>query len=1217
MVKHLQMKMLLLVAMLMGWGVSAGADGTLVSALTSIEEGTYYITALSSNKYYTVPNTTISGQTFNCLEATLNDNVLTTPTGAGEFVFTPVSGVDNAYYIYNTNLQKYLVATGSKAFGYVDNTSNDYGYWTFSNVSSGGFSGLFSVKHSDKSHYMRAYNNTVRCYDGASNNGIYLFKKVENQNAVATPTIEPDGGAFVSSQEVSISCTTADATIYYTLDGNTPTANSTQYTGKFSITETTTVKAIAVKADMSNSSVATAVFTKVVPLTNIAALTTKTETGTYYVTLTNAVVTFANGNNAYIQDESGAVAMYKSGHTLKAGDVLNGIATITYQVRNGNPQITDLSGVTPTSGNAPEPTTIAASAWNYTFNNVLSQYFTITDVTITQTDGKYYITLGNDNVQLYKAGGSISSLNLQQSYNVTGFPTLYNSVKELQIFSDPENAEPNISIATTTITAPCDGVNGTLVVTYKNIADATYGVQFCDANGDALEGDAPDWVKLSFDNDHNVSYTITINENNDKARTAYFKVYAEVNQKTVYSNLVTINQAKYVAPYATLPFEFNGGKADIEDTGGLSQEGLGSDYANDANTKLKFDNTGDWLLLRIAEDDVPGTLTYDIKSNGFSGGTFKVQVSEDGEVYTDLKSYTEISGTQNEELAINPNVRYIKWIYTTKSTGNVGLGNIKLTKQTAPVWSNNLPSSVVIERSEPYVLNLRELVSGAPAPTISLTTTVNEELYTFEDDEFSFAADASGDYSFAFKAENGAGIATANLTVTVKQPTAYALTVTNLENVELYVFDAADQNNPLILDGQPGEVQVYNGTQVMISVSALEGYHLQSVLVGNDEVIDELDESGAYTFTMPTSSVTISAKAIEPAPSVTYTLASSITPGKKYIIVGFNNDKAYAMGEQKTNNRGAVEVTVANDEITVASYGVYEFEINDLNESNNNGELYSIYDNRANEDEGGYLYAAGSSNNYLKTEAELNANGKWTISFNKDGFASIVAQGENSRNVMQFNSTSNLFSCYGSASQSPVYLYEKVEEEQPLTKTITDAQWATYVAPKTVMIPDGLKAYIVTAASTQNGVTLTPIQSAEEGTPVVLNGTANTYTFVETGEQADDTSANLLCVVTANTPNITEAYVLAKPNAEAEVKFYHYVNANDPLDEGQVYLPVEYVRGNGNGVRELDIDVPSSISTMSIGQSAMNNTVYDLQGRTVVQPTKGLYIVNGKKVIIK
>ena len=176
--KFLLKTMLLLLCMIVGVSSSWADSGTLVSALNGIEDGeTYYIAALNSSKYYTVPNTTITGQTFTCAEGSLSGSTLAVVSGAGEFVFTAVSGVSNAYYIYNTNLKKYLVATASKKFGYVDSESSDYGYWTFSTVSSGGFSGLFSVQHSSKTQYMRAYNNSVRCYDGTSNNGIYLFKK--------------------------------------------------------------------------------------------------------------------------------------------------------------------------------------------------------------------------------------------------------------------------------------------------------------------------------------------------------------------------------------------------------------------------------------------------------------------------------------------------------------------------------------------------------------------------------------------------------------------------------------------------------------------------------------------------------------------------------------------------------------------------------------------------------------------------------------------------------------------------------------------------------------------------------------------------------------------------------------------------------------------------------------------------------------------------------
>ncbi len=80
---------------------------------------------------------------------------------------------------------------------------------------------------------------------------------------VATPTFTPNGASgFTGTQSVTISCTTAGAKIYYTTDGTTPTASSTEYTTALSLTSTTTVKAIAVKAGMNDSAIATATFTK-------------------------------------------------------------------------------------------------------------------------------------------------------------------------------------------------------------------------------------------------------------------------------------------------------------------------------------------------------------------------------------------------------------------------------------------------------------------------------------------------------------------------------------------------------------------------------------------------------------------------------------------------------------------------------------------------------------------------------------------------------------------------------------------------------------------------------------------------------------------------------------------------------------------------------------------------------------------------------------------
>ena len=79
--------------------------------------------------------------------------------------------------------------------------------------------------------------------------------------AVATPTFSPAGGTYTAVQSVSIGDTTSGATIYYTLDGSTPTTASTQYNGAITVGATTTINAIATASGLANSTVATATYT--------------------------------------------------------------------------------------------------------------------------------------------------------------------------------------------------------------------------------------------------------------------------------------------------------------------------------------------------------------------------------------------------------------------------------------------------------------------------------------------------------------------------------------------------------------------------------------------------------------------------------------------------------------------------------------------------------------------------------------------------------------------------------------------------------------------------------------------------------------------------------------------------------------------------------------------------------------------------------------------
>jgi hypothetical protein len=79
---------------------------------------------------------------------------------------------------------------------------------------------------------------------------------------VATLTINPVSGTFTSPQSVVLSTSTAGASIRYTTDGATPSATvGTVYTGPIAVTATTTIKAIAYKAGMSDTALVTGVYT--------------------------------------------------------------------------------------------------------------------------------------------------------------------------------------------------------------------------------------------------------------------------------------------------------------------------------------------------------------------------------------------------------------------------------------------------------------------------------------------------------------------------------------------------------------------------------------------------------------------------------------------------------------------------------------------------------------------------------------------------------------------------------------------------------------------------------------------------------------------------------------------------------------------------------------------------------------------------------------------
>jgi len=144
---------------------------------------------------------------------------------------------------------------------------------------------------------------------------------------------------------------------------------------------------------------------------------------------------------------------------------------------------------------------------------------------------------------------------------------------------------------------------------------------------------------------------------------------------------------------ATLPFNYDNGIPST-DINGLTQSGLGGDYSTSPH--MKFDTSGDYLILNFA--GVPGILSFKIKWNQGSTATrfpglFTLQESEDGITYTTVQLYNSTNGTALTNATTSTEVfstllpasRFIKWIYTSKTNGNIGIGAISLTAGINPV----------------------------------------------------------------------------------------------------------------------------------------------------------------------------------------------------------------------------------------------------------------------------------------------------------------------------------------------------------------------------------------------------------------------------------------------------------------------------------------------------------------------------------------------------
>ena len=246
-----------------------------------------------------------------------------------------------------------------------------------------------------------------------------------------------------------------------------------------------------------------------------------------------------------------------------------------------------------------------------------------------------------------------------------------------------------------------------------------------------------------------------------------------------------------------------------------------------------------------------------------------------------------------------------------------------------------------------------------------------------------------------------------SITLTAEKPLAGRFYYSPAEDS----FEASAGSNSITLNtGKTSEVFFacvpvdLSGSVLKVVIAANGTTYTKNISLSGKTL--KFEQGRVSKFSVDMSGVSADAK-------VVYNLVTDPTTlkvGDKVIIAASNADVALGT-TQNTNNRKAEAIT--KDGNTVVNPGA-AVQILTL-------EKGSLDNTCAFNTGSGYLYAASSSKNYLKTQAEIDANASFRVSY-ADDVTTIKAKGKNTNNLLKYNSGSKLFSCYGSG-QVDVVIY--------------------------------------------------------------------------------------------------------------------------------------------------------------------------------------------------
>ena len=270
-----------------------------------------------------------------------------------------------------------------------------------------------------------------------------------------------------------------------------------------------------------------------------------------------------------------------------------------------------------------------------------------------------------------------------------------------------------------------------------------------------------------------------------------------------------------------------------------------------------------------------------------------------------------------------------------------------------------------------------------------------------------------------------------------------------------------------------------------------------SVTVAGDDTYNE--GKGSYELTVEDAPV------VSTATWSLVTDASTLAEGDVIVIVAASSNVALST-TQNSSNRGQQEITKnANSTITIDD----KVQQLTLGAGTKTG-TFSLSTGA------GYLYAASSSKNYLKTQTTLDDNGSWTITIASNK-ATIKANGTYTRNWLRYNSTDKLFSCY-SSGQGDVQIYRKndTRASQSISYSAETGSIDKYTLVKNIptLNVSGVKT---TVSYTSSDAAVATVSETGEITPLKA-GTTTITAIAAASAEYREAKASFVLTVTDSSP---------------------------------------------------------------------------------------------------